>query len=47
MAEALYEAAVARAARIGHDDLVERALLGSAAGHPDFQHWTVFPSVIR
>src|SRR5579872_4696452 len=36
-AELLDEAAVARAARIGDDDRIERPLLGPAAGEPDFQ----------
>ena len=31
------EAAIAALARIGHDDVVERALLGAAAGEANFQ----------
>src|SRR5690606_23941429 len=35
---ALDVAAVARAARVGHDDVVEGALLGAAAGEADLDH---------
>src|SRR5690349_10990767 len=37
-AHALDEAAVAAAARIRDDDVVERALLGAAPGKPDHYH---------
>src|SRR5690606_35225515 len=38
IAHALDVAAVARAARVGHDDVVEGALLGAAAGEADLDH---------
>ncbi len=37
-ADALDEAAIARHARIGDDDVVEGAVLGSAAGHANDDH---------
>src|SRR5436190_4700321 len=42
IAEALDEAAVARRAAVGGDDVIERPLLGSGAGHADNDwHWVV------
>src|ERR671912_53703 len=37
-AELLDEAAIARAARIGHDDVEERPLLGTVTGHTNSKH---------
>ena len=37
-AELLDEAAIARAARIGHDDVEERPLLGAVTGHTNRKH---------
>src|SRR5437763_3824542 len=42
VAEALDEAAVARRTAVGGDDVIERPLLGSGAGHADDDwHWLV------
>jgi hypothetical protein len=37
-AQLLDEAAVARAARVGDDDVEERTLLGAVTGHADCDH---------
>src|SRR5690606_14518488 len=42
-ADLLDEAAVARRARVGDDDAVERALLGARAGHADLQGHAISP----
>src|SRR5205814_5387100 len=48
VAEALDEAAVARCAAVGGDDVIERPLLGSGAGHADDDwHWKSFLSIDR
>src|SRR5205085_12212486 len=46
MAETLDEAAVAGKARIGSDDVIDRALLGAGAGKADNNgHWVLLKSL--